>query len=235
MIGNIIAETPWEIKRLGKFTSSEIDNLLTEPITRKAKEAGELSETAKTYILKKVSEIITGTRREVSGPAIEWGELYESEAAALIKEIYPSFKYMGKENPEFFPYSDFSGGSPDGLDEAAKTVHEIKCPENPVNHVRYCLLKSGEDLKEAERDYYHQVQMNMLCVAVCKGWNLSDMKAIFTTYCPIVNDPYPRIKMLTIYPDMEAIEKLQAVIPAAEQMLADIVWELSGKESKAVA
>ena len=46
----------WQKLRLGKFTSSEIYNLMTEPRAKKDKEAGEMSQTAKTYIKEKTTE-----------------------------------------------------------------------------------------------------------------------------------------------------------------------------------
>lgn len=228
MIGNIIAENPWEIARLGKFTSSKIDFLFTEPKTKEAKASGELSETAKSYILEKASEIITGTRREVSGAAIEWGNLYEPEAAAKLKEMYPMMEYMGKDGPRFFPYTDFSGGSPDAADFENRIVFEIKCPEDPKNHVRYSLIKSAAELKKMERDYYHQIQMNMACVAKEIGCDFMDMIAVFASYCPIVNKPYRELVLIDIHPDSEFIEKLPSVIEAAEERLAEIIWELKG-------
>src|SRR5690554_1124876 len=114
MIGNIIAESPWEIARIGKFTASRISELFSEP--RAKKDQGKLSETALGYVFEKASEIVTGTTRQVQNWAMEWGNQYEPEAAFRIKQQYLDFIYLGKESPEFFKYTDFSGGSPDGYD-----------------------------------------------------------------------------------------------------------------------
>lgn len=227
MTGNIPAETAWEIARLGKFTSSRIDELLTEPRSAAAKKAGLMGETAMTYIKSRAAEIITGTSRQVTNWAMEWGNTYEPIAAEKLGLKFPGMEYMGKENPVFFPYSDFSGGSPDGRHLDQKLVFEIKCPENPENHVEYCLLKDGLDLKASERGYYHQIQMNMICVANEYAIPFSEMKAVFASYCPIVNDPYPDMITLTIEPDMEFYERLPRVIERAESELADIVWRLN--------
>lgn len=223
MIGNIIAETPWEIKRLGKFSASQIADLLTEPKLKKDKEAGNLSETAKKYIRKKCSEIITGTTRQMNNWALEWGSNYEPEAAFRIRDQYPDFVYLGKETQEFFEYSDFSGGSPDGYSGGGSVVHEIKCPESPENHVAYCMIQDNEDLIASDKDYYYQVQMNMLCVGKHFGIPFSEMKAVFTSYCPIVNDPYKDIHHVEILPDMDFYEKITKVIPRAEKELAETV------------
>lgn len=225
MIGNIYPDSKWLTDRLGCFTSSEIDNLLTEPRTKAAKEAGELSETAKSYINSKAAELITGTIRDFSNAATEWGELYEAEAADILKTLYPDMIYHGKQNPKFFPYSKFSGGSPDAV--AKNTVFEIKCPENPTNHVAYCLIESADDLKKMERAYYHQIQMNMLSVAKYTGVDFMSMKAVFCSYCPIVSDGFMKIKTLHVYPEQGFADKIERAIVNAEKLLAEIIQLLT--------
>lgn len=225
MIGNIYPDNKWLTDRLGCFTSSEIDNLLTEPRTKAAKDAGELSETAKSYINSKAAELITGTIRDFSNAATEWGELYEAEAADILKTLYPALIYHGKQNPKFFPYSKFSGGSPDAV--AENTVFEIKCPENPANHVAYCLLQSADDLKKIERAYYAQIQMNMLSVAKYTGVDFMFMKAVFCSYCPIVSDGFMKIKTLHVYPEQEFADKIDKIIANAEKLLAEIIQLLT--------
>lgn len=224
MTGNIPAESPWEIRRLGKFTSSCIDKLLTPPKSKEARERGELGDTAKTYIKSRAAEIITGTTRQVTNWALEWGNTYEPMAAEKLALRFPGMEYLGKQNPIFFPFTDFSGGSPDGILRERKLIFEIKCPEDPANHVEYCFIDSGKQLKELARDYYHQIQMNMACVA--KEWEVpfEEMNAIFCSYCPIVNDPYIDIHTAIIEPDMEFYQVLPGVIGRAEEELAKLVW-----------
>lgn len=225
MIGNIYPAGKWLIDRLGCFTSSEVDNLLTEPRSKAAKEAGELSDTAKTYINSKAAELVTGTMRDFSNAATEWGELYEPEAAALLKTYYPDMAYYGKEKPKFFPYTKFSGGSPDAVSE--NTVFEIKCPENPANHVAYCRLKSAADLKTMERKYYHQIQMNMFCVARHNGVGFMDMQGLFCSYCPIVTPGFIKLKMIPVYPDLEFADRIPGIIQAAEKLLSEIIEDMT--------
>lgn len=227
MTGNIPAESQWEIARLGKFTSSQIDALFTEPRSKEAKVKGELSESAKTYIKSKAAEIVTGTTRQVTNWATEWGNTYEPMAAEKLALRYPGMEYMGKENPRFFPYSDFSGGSPDGWHQELGLNFEVKCPEDPANHVEYCLMETSEDLKDARLEYYHQVQMNMICIAKEFKIPFKEMKTVFCSYCPIINDPYQDIYTLIIEPDIEFSARLPKVIERAESYLAEIVWALN--------
>lgn len=226
MVGNVIPETAWELDRLGVFTSSKIDALLTEPRSKAAKEAGELSETAKEYILSRAGELITGTVRDVYSAGIEWGNTYEPEAAEEVKKRYPDFIYYGKQNPKFFPYTKFSGGSPDGESSNGRIIHEVKCPENPSNHVAYCLMTCADDLKKIERQYYHQIQMNMLCVATERGISFMDMRGLFHSYCPIVTDGFIKLKTLEIYPDENFSSRIDAVLQSSEMMLSEIVDKL---------
>jgi hypothetical protein len=50
----------WHKQRIGKFTSSEIFRLMTEPKLVAEKKAGLLSAVSLTYVLEKVHDEITG-------------------------------------------------------------------------------------------------------------------------------------------------------------------------------
>lgn len=212
MIGNIIAESPWELAKLGKPSASGISDLFSEPKSAEDKKNGELSVTAKKYLAKKASEIVTGTIRQLETFSTTWGNDHEPEAAARIKEQYPDFEYYGKVNQVFFPWSDFSGGSPDGVSRMNKIVFEIKCPEDPANHVWYCVT---EDLKKAEKplkDYWYQIQMNMAVMAKEWGFDFMDMKGVLSSYCPLVNPPYKDYHKILVMPDAEFYTKLPVVM-----------------------
>lgn len=56
----------WSAERIGAFTGSTNGALMTEPRSKAAKEAGELSETAKTLIAEKATEIVKGS--PIKGP-----------------------------------------------------------------------------------------------------------------------------------------------------------------------
>lgn len=224
MIGNIPAQNEWEINRLGKITASKTRNILVEPRTKEAKANGALSETLKTYLIEKVTEVATGTTRQISTYSTQWGEEYEPVAAKRIKDRYPDFVYLGKDNPRFFEYSDFSGGSPDGYSAVEKLVVEVKCPENPANHTVYVLLESQYDLQRVEPDYYCQIHFNMMCLAKYLGCDYSDMKGLFVSYCPLYEGMFEALqyKELILLPDMELYEKIKSALPKAERALAEM-------------
>jgi hypothetical protein len=240
MIGQIIPSTVWERKRLGKFTSSEITKLLTpgkrdmtpeELAARPKKGKGSattqvedysiLSKGALTYIREKESEIGTGTIRVMESYATDWGKSQEPHAAEALAKLYPGLKYYGITDQQFFPYTFCSGGSPDAEHDQTR-VFEVKCPENPANHLEYRDSLTAEDLKENHLDHYAQLQMNMAIVAKKNGFPFSEMEGVFASYDP----RYPEhIQLHTIIcpPDFDLLEKINAAIEAAESELAERV------------
>lgn len=140
----------WHKLRMGRFTCSEIHKLMTEPRSKIAKEAGELSETAKTYVMEKVAETITGHRHEISGPALAWGEEWEPYAKTMYEQVFDMVQEIG------FLHDDYLGGSPDGL-VGEKGGIEIKCPFNQGVHLANLLL-TPETFKAERKEYYWQIQ-----------------------------------------------------------------------------
>ena len=226
IFGNIIAETVWERARLGRFTASGIHRLLTPPKSKEAKESGQLSETAKGYLFEKASEILTGTTRQIQTFSTDWGNTYEPEAVALLAPQFIALEYYGNENKRFFSYSKFAGGSPDAI-SGKNVVFEIKCPENPANHVEYFLLT--EKTFSDYRDFYAQLQMNMLSVAVCYKQPFLSMRGFFVSYYPMILDTIPahcKLKVLEIRPNKDFKEKLDIVLPKAEKLLSEMMLEI---------
>lgn len=228
MIGQLYPNTVWEKLRHGKLTASKIVELFKEPKKKEDKEAGNFSDTGYKYIRQKASEIITGTYRSFEGYSTDWGKEYEPKAANEILQRYPDFVYYGSNNPEFFEYSDWSGGSPDGVGE--KTVFEIKSPEDPSNHVEYCDITDSETLKDIFKDCWYQMQFNMACVAKKYGWSFMDMKGVFVSYCPIVVDGFKKYHEAIIEPDHDFYFNLPQVIERAEKELKKQVLKMKQHE-----
>jgi hypothetical protein len=149
----------WRSNRRKRFTASELHKLMGVPKTK----SSVLTQTASTYIYTKAAELLTGTRREAYGAAIDWGNMYEKEAYECLAEEYDDFlMYHGQENPRFYPYGEWSGGSPD----AVSTIHvvEFKCPFDSTNHLYNCMLKNNEDVKNARIEHYWQMQLLMIAL-----------------------------------------------------------------------
>lgn len=143
----------WFNIRKGKITSSEIHKIMGDP---KGKEP--ITDTAKTYLLEKVSESLGGFAQSATGPAIEWG----TELEELAANIYAEKKGVVVEKASFIVYNDHYGGSPDGL-VAPDGIIEIKCPYVSANHFKHGLIRTPADLKKTAPAYYYQCISNMLC------------------------------------------------------------------------
>lgn len=146
---------------------------MTEPRTKEAKEKGELSETAKSYILEKVTQEINGFIPEFTSKEMEWG-IAQEENAKLWYHINTG-NAIGE--VMFCEYNDFYGGSPDsavidpeftlpGEEGVINGALEIKCPYNSVNHLKHCLIKSADYFKSKHPEYYWQCISHMITLKV---------------------------------------------------------------------
>lgn len=210
----------WMQMKCGKFSGSEISDLLVE-----GKKKDEYFGVAgHSYIRKKLAEILTGIVVEINGvPAMEYGNSLELDGCtAFEKHVGLKVSYMGKVNPKFFQWSDYSGSSPDGLIEAENAIIEIKCPYNSAEHVRHLFLDSADDLKIERKDYYAQLMMNLLCTG--------KKKAYFVSYDPRISIASLRLKILIVYRDEPFIENLKERISEAEKYLKVLYASLNENE-----
>lgn len=134
----------WKEARMGAVTASRFADVMTEPRTKAAKEAGEWSESAKGYAMQLVAERLTGLPCDAFGgnEATKWGNEHEStaieEACAILGE---KFGELSRPNGRAYvphPKLEWVGCSPDALADGIGL--EIKCPFNPANHVRTLLF-----------------------------------------------------------------------------------------------
>jgi hypothetical protein len=146
----------WRKERLGKFTSSEIYKLMSEPRTKEAKERGDLSEAAMTYILQKIVEEVGGFIPEGDSNATIYGTEQEDTAAYWYEQKTGCIV----EKVGFIAYSDFYGGSPDrkayDREDGLMGVVEIKCPYNSTNHLWHCMIKDHKYFKGNHKEYWWQ-------------------------------------------------------------------------------
>jgi hypothetical protein len=151
----------WLEKKCGSFSASNIDCLFSDPKSIKDKELGLLSDTAMTYIKSKAAELLTGIYPETfTTKEMQWGLDNEPYAVEILIEKYRCVTYYGNDNPTFFPLTNFSGASPDGLYHSV--IFDVKCP-NSSTHIDYLLMSKKSDpsaaLKAYEKKYWHQLQM----------------------------------------------------------------------------
>ena len=103
----------WHEARLGKATASKFQDILSEPRAKKDKDEGKLSETANTYMMTLLAEILTGQQVELFGRPLEWGTEQEEPARIYYEFIYDvEVKALGFVMPN---EQSLIGVSPDGL------------------------------------------------------------------------------------------------------------------------
>jgi putative phage-type endonuclease len=139
----------WFEIRKGKITSSEIYKIMGK---------GDLSETAKTYLLEKVCELYGGVTEPATGAALNWGT--DLEPVAI--EHYEKMTGVKVEKASFIPVGDHYGGSPDGI-VAPEGIIEVKCPFKSANHFKHGMINSAEKFKKIAPNYYYQCISNMIC------------------------------------------------------------------------
>lgn len=160
----------WYQIRLGKFTSSEIHRLMTEPKLAADKKAGNLSDGAMTYVLEKVHEQLTGEpASSFDSMATVWGVQNEP----LARAWYEKLTDCKVTEAGFEMISESYGGSADGLVDFAQGVHdnggiEIKCPFKGSNHLEHCLISDQEYMKVNFKDHYWQCVSN--CFIYGRDW-----------------------------------------------------------------
>lgn len=122
-------------KRIGRVTASRFKDVMSEPRTKKARDAGELSESAMTYLGELLAERITGRRADkfVGNAATTWGNDFEPHARA----VYAEYTGNAVTVPDFQQWAgnDSVGCSPDGF-VSSRGGLEIKCPHSPKEHLK---------------------------------------------------------------------------------------------------
>ena len=160
----------WAKFRRGLFTASEVHRLLAEPKLKADKEAGNLSEGAKTYVRERVAILLAPEEPQYYNSSMEHGNEAEPQAVlAYANSIGKSvndddFVYTSVGGFVFFTDEEYNaGGTPDII--IGKSICEIKCPLSKT-HLEYLMMRNVEELQKAVPQYYAQMQMNMwLCDA----------------------------------------------------------------------
>lgn len=140
----------WLAEREGKITSSKMSKIMTFDRTDKSI----LSKATKTYAYEIIANSIIG-HNNFHNEATDWG----NNAEGLARHFY-GLKTGNKVSEVGFINSDIDGygGSPDGIIRSDAGIVEFKCPFNSAIHIKYCLIKSKDDIP---KEYYWQCQSNM--------------------------------------------------------------------------
>lgn len=212
----------WTEDRVGRFTASEIWKLFVEPRSKK----DQWSETAKTYILEKAIEQMTGFRKQVTNKAMEHGIINEAEAFEKFKSLTAQdWVYTSK---QYFAIDEISGASPDGVlyhDMDVIAVCDIKCPQ-PLTYFENKLSE------EIDKKYFYQIQMQMMATGCDVGYLVYYLASEFVdTYTGEVDYKFDlpienRIFIKTINKDEQTWNQISQKIQAAESLKKEFLSTL---------
>jgi hypothetical protein len=167
MESNEQKSTGWFEERRGKFTASEFFKLMT---SGRAKDQL-FGATALDYIDEKVEIITSGDMNDfgsfAGNKATEWGEYWEPVA----REKFTEKTGIVVTEVGFIQIEERLGGSPDGITEDA--IIEIKCPFASKNHTSNLFIEDQWGLKSEHKEYYIQMQVNMMAAKKEKGYFIS--------------------------------------------------------------
>lgn len=203
----------WLMNRCGRITASEIYKIIGKGRSEN------FSQTGKTYLMTKAAEYLTAEPvQKAQTQAMEWGKAHEFEAMMRFeKEMGEDVVYYGGENPQFFKFNDFAGGSPDGI--LGDYVIEIKCPYNQTEHLAHYLINDADGLKDYAPEYYWQILANVLFTGKKGGY--------FVSYDPRYEGKM-QIKILKmewddICLDIELLElRLNEAVSLLEEIITDV-------------
>lgn len=181
-------------ERTGRVTASRFNDVLSEPRSKSAREAGELSESALTYMGELLAERITGERADSFGgnAATQWGNNFEPHA----RNLYSEFSGHAVTLPGFQKWAgdDRVGCTPDGH-VGAKGGLEIKCPYTPKEHLKTWFSR------EVPKQYRAQVQGSMW-VTQREWWD-------FVSFDPRYEEPSTALVVLRVERDEGFIQLLE--------------------------
>lgn len=184
----------WFQQRLGKFTASTFGDCMGAGRSKDAL----FTLTGYSLIREKITELLTGDRKEISGEALDWGTYYEEYAIRMYEDLTG----MRIVDAPFCPikeYENYAGGSPDGFIEGENGIIEVKCPFNPNNHVT--TLIDGTINPKYWTKYYTQIQFNLFATEA----DFCD----FISYDPRMLEDDLKIKIIRIDRDEEYITKIK--------------------------
>ena len=137
--------------KLGGIGASEIGKLFTEK--------GLKAKTARTLILEKAKEILTGEKKNVTTPAMLHG-IFSEELAyhTVVKECFPSSKLRSSDS---ILIQDGLWATPDVTDDVEELTMDIKCP--------FTIASFFKNIRSLPKAYIYQNQQQMMATGHKKG------------------------------------------------------------------
>ncbi|WP_379963942.1 lambda exonuclease family protein [Epilithonimonas sp. UC225_85] len=194
----------WFKTKVGKFSSSDLGKLMTYE-----DKINELPKGAITYIEEKVLEILTEgqSRKSFKSDSMERGNEKELEAITVFEAKYNVKCFATGEDQTFIEFCSYFGGTPDGLIDE-DDIAEVKCPDSKTHYFRFKNIKSQEDFKKYEKDYYWQIQGNLFASG--------RKRCFFIDYDDRFTNPELQLFVIEIHRDEDDIQKIKTRLKMAE-------------------
>jgi hypothetical protein len=197
----------WNDIRLGRFTSSEIYKLM-------GKSDDKFTDGAMTYINQKVSEVLTGQKKQdVYAYAKEYGK--EMEPVAI--KYFIESKGFAYDTIGFVAFGDHAGCSPDGKINEHDNL-EVKCPLASENHIEHLLLKDQSELKKFRPQYYWQAMSALLFTGA--------PQCHWISYDPRMQGEKLKMAYIIVTPDQKDFDLLIKQIKKAVEKKLSIIQSL---------
>ncbi len=135
---------------------SSIGNLMTEPKDKAAKDAGELSKTAKTHLKNVYIQEKYGREKDIVTRQMQKGIEVEEDSITLLSRVQKKMLYKNEERL----YNDYITGLPDIFE--GKSIHE----SDSITDIKssYDLFTFMSNIGEPlDSSYYYQLQGYMAC------------------------------------------------------------------------
>ncbi|MCP3680148.1 MAG: YqaJ viral recombinase family protein [Gammaproteobacteria bacterium] len=195
----------WLELRVGKVTASKFKDVMTNGRGDKP------SATAKTYMIKLVSEILRGEPMPFfENEAMKWGTETEPQARAM----YELKNGVDVKEVAFVELNEFVGVSPDGL-VGDDGLLEIKCPNTETQIKRFL------DDVGLPKDYEAQVQGQLWVTG--RDW------CDFVSFDPRIDVEASYIQT-RVYRDEEYIAKLEKKVSIFVGEMKEMINKLTGEK-----
>lgn len=218
----------WAGFRRGLFTASEVHRLLAEPKNKADKEAGNLSEGAKTYVRERVAILLAPEEPQHYNSNMERGNEVEPQAVLSYAEKIgksvndDDFIYTSVGGFVFFSDDYYNCGcTPDII--IGSTICEIKCPLSKT-HLEYMMITNAEELKAAVPQYYSQMQMNM--------WLCEAESGVFISFDDRFYDNTHHLHTVEVPRDEAHIELIKAKLFKAKKYKEQIISKINGTHKR---
>ncbi|MEK0369712.1 MAG: YqaJ viral recombinase family protein [Nitrosopumilus sp.] len=206
----------WLKSRSGKITGSKFGLLIKQPRTKAEKEAGDLSQSSKTYLKDVVSELLGAVNRELDIYQFRWGHKYEPIAIEEFENKFDVEVTFKGDDQKCFNLNSYTGATPDGI--CGDYGIEVKCPENATHHLTHLLIEGQEELKKQKPDYYWQCVGGMLVTGLTK-WK-------FISFYPFYEGDL-KMKIIEIDRNDEDIQLLSKQLLKGKKYIDEILKKLN--------